>query len=100
MRQEHIHVRSLQARSERIQALVHYEDRLRDILRLGLIVESLSSTDLLDCLSVRRQYGLLTNDAIFIAVAFRLGIKKSCHGRSVISESSRTHPLPAIGFVI
>lgn len=68
-------VRSLQSRPERVRALTRYEDWFRDILRLRLHVEALSLVDLIESLTIRRQYGLLTNNSILLAVALRLGIK-------------------------
>lgn len=68
-------VRSLQAKPERVQALLRYEEQIRDILRLRLKVENLTQRDLLESFVFGKQYGLLTNDCILLAVALRLGIK-------------------------
>ncbi|MGI8783894.1 MAG: type II toxin-antitoxin system VapC family toxin [Acidobacteriota bacterium] len=68
-------VRSLELRPERVQTLRRYEDRLRDILALRLHLEDFQHVDLIESFSIRRRYGLLTNDSIFIAVAVRLGIR-------------------------
>ncbi len=68
-------VRSLQARPERVQALIHCDQRVQDILRLRLHVEDFKHADFTQALVIRRRYGLLTNDSILVAVALRLGIR-------------------------
>ncbi|HEV8483034.1 MAG TPA: type II toxin-antitoxin system VapC family toxin [Acidobacteriota bacterium] len=68
-------VRSLLERPERIQSLVRYEERLRRIFALRLHVEDLKQADLMESLSIRRRCGFLTNDAVLLATALRLGIK-------------------------
>lgn len=68
-------VKALEMRPERVQALRRYEDRLRDILALRLHLEDFQNIDLIESFSIRRRYGLLTNDSILLAVAVRLGIQ-------------------------
>jgi predicted nucleic acid-binding protein len=58
----------------KIKALNRYETLVRDLLSIGLKLESLQREDFLTAMSLQRQYGLLTNDALFLAVAIRLRV--------------------------
>ena len=58
----------------KIKALNRYEVLIRDLLSIGLKLESLQREDFLTAMSLQRQYGLLTNDALFLAVAIRLRV--------------------------
>ncbi len=66
--------RQLNAKPKRVAALHRYESLVRDILGMGLRLESLQREDFLTALSVQRQSGLLTNDALLVAMAIRLRI--------------------------
>jgi len=58
----------------KIKALNRYEVLIRDLLSIGLKLESLQREDFLTAMSLQRQYGLLTNDALFLAIATRLRV--------------------------
>ena len=66
--------KQLSENPNKIKALNRYESLIRDLLSIGLKLESLEREDFLTAMSLQRQYGLLTNDALFIAVAARLRI--------------------------
>ncbi len=67
--------RQLSEQPQRVSALLRYESLLRDILGMGLRLESLQREDFLTALTVQRQSGLLTNDALLVAMALRLRIQ-------------------------
>lgn len=67
--------RQLSEQPKRVMALHRYEGLLRDILNMGLRMESLQREDFISALVVQRQSGLLTNDALLVAMAYRLRIK-------------------------
>lgn len=64
--------RQLDEQPERVRGLARYEGFMRDILGVGLVLEPLQREDFLTAMTVQRQAGLLTNDALFIAVGQRL----------------------------
>ncbi len=57
-----------------VKSLNRYESLLRDLLAIGLQLEPLQREDFITAMSLQRQYGLLTNDALFLAIATRLRI--------------------------
>ena len=59
-----------------VRSLYQYEFVFEDLLNIGLNIVEVTKSDLLDSLNIQRQYGLLTNDSLIIAVAKRLGITK------------------------
>jgi predicted nucleic acid-binding protein len=67
--------RQLSEQPQRVRALHRYESLLRDILGMGLRLESLQREDFLTALTVQRQSDLLTNDALLVALAMRLRIQ-------------------------
>lgn len=68
-------VKTLSERPERVQALSRYSDAIRGLMAAGFRFESLLKEDFGSALSLQRQYGLLTNDALLIAIAERLRIQ-------------------------
>lgn len=57
-----------------VMSLNRYETHIRDLLSIGLILEPLQREDFITAMNIQRQYGLLTNDALFLAVSIRLRI--------------------------
>jgi len=74
--------KQLNENPQKVRALYRYESLIRDLLAIGLQLEPLQREDFLISMNLQREYGLLTNDALFIAVALRLRIT------SVISADS------------
>lgn len=66
--------KQLSENPNKIKTLNRYEVLIRDLLSIGLKLESLQREDFLTAMSLQRQYGLLTNDALFLAVALRLRV--------------------------
>jgi len=66
--------RLLSAKPEFVRQLSIYAQDVRDLLDGGLTVETVRPEDFLVALEIQEQRGLLTNDALNLAVAKRLGI--------------------------
>lgn len=67
--------RSLSEHPERVRAMTRYSDATKGLLASGFRFEPILREDFLFALALQHQYGLLTNDSLFIAVAERLRIK-------------------------
>lgn len=59
-----------------VRSLSQYEILFEDMLNIGLNIVEVTKNDLLDSLNIQRQYGLLTNDSLIVAVSKRLGVTK------------------------
>jgi predicted nucleic acid-binding protein len=68
--------RALARRREFVRQLTAYADEARNLLGGGLVVETIRPDDFFVALELQKQHGLLTNDAINLAVARRLGINE------------------------
>jgi predicted nucleic acid-binding protein len=66
--------RGLAQKPERIRALHRHATAIRDLLGVGLVLEPLEREDFLTALAISREAGLLTNDALLVAVGYRLRI--------------------------
>lgn len=69
------HAKQLAQKPDRIRSLSRYENVVRDILTAGFQLVTLERDDFLSAISIQNQFGLLTNDALCIAVAQRLRLK-------------------------
>jgi predicted nucleic acid-binding protein len=79
----------------KVKVLNRYESLIRDLLSIGLTIESLQREDFLTTMSLQRQYGLLTNDALFLAVATRLRVTAVISADSIFkSITGITHYFP------
>ncbi|MBK6914967.1 MAG: type II toxin-antitoxin system VapC family toxin [Ignavibacteriales bacterium] len=78
--------KQLSENPNKIKALNRYEVLIRDLLSIGLKLESLQREDFLTAMSLQRQYGLLTNDALFLAVAIRLRVTAVVSADSVFKN--------------
>ncbi len=67
--------RQLAEKPELVKVLVRYEEMVRDILAIGFQIEPLVEEDFLSAIMIQRRFGLLTNDALSIAIAQRLRVK-------------------------
>ena len=77
--------KSLVEDPKNVMYLSRYESLMRDLLAGGLQIEPLQREDFITALSFQRQHGLLTNDALFLAVALRLGIKDIVTSKTVFN---------------
>ena len=66
--------KQLSENPNKIKALNRYESLIRDLMSIGLKLESLQKEDFIAAMTLQRQYGLLKNDALLLAVANRLRV--------------------------
>jgi predicted nucleic acid-binding protein len=59
---------------KKIMMLRNYRAIISDLLKTSLIFETFQKEDFLIALKIQRQYGLLTNDSLLIAIGSRLEI--------------------------
>lgn len=59
-----------------VRSLYRYEFSFEDLINIGLNIVEVTKSDLLDSLNIQRQYGLLTNDSLMVAISKRLGVTK------------------------
>jgi predicted nucleic acid-binding protein len=59
-----------------IQGLSIYAQNVRDLLDSAIVFEPIRTADFYVALELQRQHGLLTNDALNLAVARRLGLQE------------------------
>jgi predicted nucleic acid-binding protein len=68
--------RALAQKREIVRQLSIYAEEIRNLLGGGLMVETVRPDDFFVALELQKQHGLLTNDALNIATARRLGINE------------------------
>ena len=64
--------RTLSEKPEFVQRLTNYEKQMHQFIGIGLRLESIVTIDLIESMSIQREFGLLTNDSLLVAVARRL----------------------------
>jgi predicted nucleic acid-binding protein len=64
--------RALASRPDLVRRLARYETQVREFFGMGLRIEPALAADILEALRIQREAGLLTNDALLLAVARRL----------------------------
>ena len=67
--------RALSEKPDLVRRLTNYESQMREFIGIGLRLESATQADMLEAMSLQREFGLLTNDAVFVAVARRLNCR-------------------------
>ena len=65
----------LSEQPERVKMLFRYEQAVKNLLATGMRCEPVEREDILSSLRVQRESGLLTNDALLVAVSERLRIQ-------------------------
>ena len=68
--------RALAQKRELVRQLSVYAGEVRNLLGGGLEVETIRPDDFFTALELQKQHGLLTNDALNLAVARRLGLNE------------------------
>lgn len=66
--------KQLSEHPETVKSMARYDAKIKDLLSIGIHLEPIQREDFFTAISYQHQYGLLTNDALFIAVATRLRI--------------------------
>jgi len=64
--------RALAEHPEQVRRLARYENQVREFPGIGLRLEPATAADVVEVLSIQREVGLLTNDALLVAIARRL----------------------------
>jgi predicted nucleic acid-binding protein len=64
--------RALSERPELVRRLSRYETHVREFLGIGLRVEAATTIDIIEAMNIQREFGLLTNGALLLAVGRRL----------------------------
>jgi predicted nucleic acid-binding protein len=64
--------RCLSEHPERVRRLSRYDRQVREFIGMGLRMEPALAADVIEALSIQREDGLLTNDALLLAIARRL----------------------------
>lgn len=67
--------KQLSEKPDRIKALSRYETLIKDLLAINLTIASLEQEDFLTSMRIQRESGLMTNDALLVAVADRLRVQ-------------------------
>lgn len=67
--------KQLSENPERIRQLSRYETIIKDLLTINCDIVSLEQEDFMTAMRIQREVGLLTNDALLVAVAERLRIQ-------------------------
>lgn len=67
--------KTLSCAPDKVRKLSAYADEARALLGGGLLVEAVRPEDFLVALEFQKRHGLLTNDALNLAVARRLGLR-------------------------
>ena len=64
--------RDLCDKSALVQRLTNYIKQIRQFLGMGLRIETVMTVDVVEATSIQREFGLLTNDSLLVAVARRI----------------------------
>jgi predicted nucleic acid-binding protein len=64
--------RALAARPDLVRRLTRYEIQIREFFGIGLRIEPALTPDVFEAMRIQREAGLLTNDALLLAIARRL----------------------------
>lgn len=67
--------KQLSGKPESIKTLWRYEDAIKNLLATGIHLEPIGKEDFITAMRIEREHGLLTNDALLLAVAERLRIQ-------------------------
>lgn len=67
--------KQLTDKPDRVKALFRYESLIKDLLAINLSIASLEQEDFLTAMRIQRESGLMTNDALLVAIADRLRVQ-------------------------
>lgn len=79
--------RALAARPDLVRRLTRYEIQMREFFAMGLRIEPVAAGDLLEAMRIQREAGLLTNDALLLAVARRLNCEAVASADKMIAAA-------------
>jgi predicted nucleic acid-binding protein len=66
--------KQLSDKPERVKLLYRYEQSILNMLAIGIHYETVKKEDFITAMKIQHETGLLTNDALTVAIADRLGI--------------------------
>jgi predicted nucleic acid-binding protein len=64
--------RVLSEKPEMVRRLTNYEKQMHQFFGIGLRLEAIVMIDFIEAMRIQREFGLLTNDSLLVAVARRL----------------------------
>jgi len=64
--------RALSEKPAWVQRLTTYIKQMHQFLGIGLRLETVMTVDMVEAMSIQREFGLLTNDSLLVAVARRI----------------------------
>lgn len=67
--------KQLSEKPDRVRQLLRYENLMKDLMSINLNIISLKQEDFLTTMRIQREFGLLTNDALLVAVSERLRVQ-------------------------
>ena len=79
--------RALAERPDLIRRLTRYEIQMRDFFGIGLRIEPAGAADILEAMRIQKEAGLLTNDALLLAVARRLNCEAVASADKAIAQA-------------
>jgi predicted nucleic acid-binding protein len=79
--------RALSERPDLICRLTRYEARMREFFGIGLRIEPVGTADFLEAMRIQKEAGLLTNDALLLAVARRLNCEAVATADRAIAQA-------------
>jgi predicted nucleic acid-binding protein len=80
--------RRLADHPEKVKSLREYQEVVRDLLAMGLKLETLQREDFLTAMVYQERAGLLTNDALLLAVGERLRVKQVVSADRVLRRAA------------
>lgn len=79
--------RALVDRPELIRRLSRYENQVREFLGIGLRLEAATHVDVLEAMSLQREFGLFAKDALVLAIARRLNCSAIASTRASLTRT-------------
>jgi len=79
--------RALAERPDLVRRLSRYEAQVREFFGIGLRIEPATAPDILEAVRIQRDTGLLTNDALLLAMARRLNIEAVASADKAIARA-------------
>jgi predicted nucleic acid-binding protein len=79
--------RALASRPDLVRRLIRYETQVREFFGMGLRIEPALAADILEVTRIQREAGLLTNNALLLAVARRLNCSAIASADKMIASA-------------
>jgi len=79
--------RALAERPDLVRRLTRYEIQMREFFGIGLRIEPAGAADILEAMRIHKEAGLLTNDALLLAVARRLNCEAVASADKAIAQA-------------